>query len=280
MRRFGFLLRPGWVALVVVVGVFAYLAFTVLAPWQLGKNAETERRNALIEQSVEATPVAVSDVLSENGELHPDMEWRRVTLRGEYLPESEVVVRLRSAESSPAFEVLTPFKVDDATTVLVNRGYVITERGTEVPQFNPAPTGVVELEGRVRVPEGTLGREAIVGDDGITQVYSINLTEISAITGLELPQTYVQLAPEQPGGLGVIGLPQLSSGPFLSYGLQWIAFGIMAPLGLLYFARAELRERRRNKAPKEDSSPSSSEAPPVSPPTAEDRLASRYGKRR
>ena len=38
MRRWTFLLRPQWLALIVVVGAFAYLCFTVLAPWQLGKN--------------------------------------------------------------------------------------------------------------------------------------------------------------------------------------------------------------------------------------------------
>ena len=33
----------------------------------------------------------------------------------------------------------------------------------------------------------------------------------------------------QPGALGEIPTPAIESGPYLSYGLQWIAFGIMAP---------------------------------------------------
>ena len=40
-------------------------------------------------------------------------------------------------------------------------------------------------------------------------------------------------------------MPKLDRGWHLSYGLQWIAFGIMAPLGLGYFVWAEFRERRR-----------------------------------
>ena len=44
MRRWAFLLRPSWLALFVVVATFAYLCFTVLAPWQLGKNTKTSRR--------------------------------------------------------------------------------------------------------------------------------------------------------------------------------------------------------------------------------------------
>ena len=43
MRRWSFLLRPQWLALYVVVLGFAYLCFTVLAPWQLCKNTTTSR---------------------------------------------------------------------------------------------------------------------------------------------------------------------------------------------------------------------------------------------
>ena len=52
MRRLTFLLRPGWVALAVVVVAFTYLCFTVLAPWQLGKNTKTSRENNQIQQSL------------------------------------------------------------------------------------------------------------------------------------------------------------------------------------------------------------------------------------
>lgn len=51
LRRLTFLLRPQWLALYVVVLAFAYLCFTVLAPWQLGKNTKTSRENAQISSS-------------------------------------------------------------------------------------------------------------------------------------------------------------------------------------------------------------------------------------
>ena len=41
LGRLAFLLKPQWLALYVVVIAFAYLCFTVLAPWQLGKNTKT-----------------------------------------------------------------------------------------------------------------------------------------------------------------------------------------------------------------------------------------------
>ena len=45
LRRMAFLLRPGWIALALVVIAFTYLCFMVLAPWQLGKNTRTSREN-------------------------------------------------------------------------------------------------------------------------------------------------------------------------------------------------------------------------------------------
>lgn len=111
--------------------------------------------------------------------------------------------------------------------------------------------------------------------DGVRQVYSINIEQIAALTGVPLAGSYLQLTEDQPGGLGVIPLPHLDAGPFLSYGIQWIAFGIIAPIGLGYFAFAELRQRRREKAAKE-----AAEATPDAPLTTEEKLADRYGRRR
>ncbi len=57
MPRLAFLLRPGWLALALVVVAFTYLCFTVLAPWQLGKNAKTSRENQQIRYSLDTPPV-------------------------------------------------------------------------------------------------------------------------------------------------------------------------------------------------------------------------------
>jgi hypothetical protein len=72
----------------------------------------------------------------------------------------------------------------------------------------------------------------------------------------------------------VLPLPQLDAGPFLSYGIQWIAFGILAPIGLGYFAYSEIRMRRREAA---NRAAAETSAEPV---TVEDKLIDRYGRRR
>ncbi|EUA27013.1 putative membrane protein [Mycobacterium intracellulare] len=107
-------------------------------------------------------------------------------------------------------------------------------------------------------------------------MYSIDTGQIAVLTKVPLAGSYLQLVDGQPGGLGVVGVPQLDAGPFLSYGIQWIAFGILAPIGLGYFAYSEIRARRQEKQ-----SPAAALAPaPEAPPTVEDKLADRYGRRR
>ena len=247
MRRLKFMLRPGWLVLAAVVGVFAYLCFTVLAPWQLGKNTSTEHRNDLISNSINAETVPVGEVIAD-GTIAPDDEWRNITATGSYQPDADILVRLQSIEGAPSYEVLTPFVLDGGRTILVNRGYVRPINGAEAPPIAAPPTDPVTLNGRVRLSEGTAPGRVPMVENGAKQVYSIDARPIGEFIGTDLVDAYIQLEPDQPGGLGTIPLPQLDAGPYLSYGFQWLAFGIMAPLGLAYFIRAEWRERRKEKA--------------------------------
>lgn len=275
MRRLAFLLRPQWLALIVVVIAFAYLCFTVLAPWQLGKNTDTSRQNAQITQSLKADPVPVTSLLPQQDSTAPDEQWRLVTATGRYLPEAQVLARLRVVEGEPAFEVLVPFDVADGPTVLVNRGFVRPVDGSAVPEIPPVPADEVTIVARLRDSEGLARGKEPMRQDGTQQVYSINVEQISQLTGVPLTGSYLQLTGDQPGGLGELALPHLDAGPFLSYGLQWITFGIVAPIGLGYFVYAELRQRRREKEAQEAAA-----AEPDAPLSTEDKLADRYGRRR
>ncbi|WJY68484.1 SURF1 family cytochrome oxidase biogenesis protein [Corynebacterium auris] len=229
-------LTPGWVIAALLIAAFSYFAFTFLAPWQLGKNEALVERNEHIEHAFDNDPIPF-DASAE--------EWTRVYLTGRYLPEDEVLLRLRPVDRTPAFQVLTPFALDSGETVLVNRGWVpASDGGTEVPEFSSAPTGRLTATGFVRADEGVHPTPPM-HDQGYDMVYSISTGQVSELTGQPLASPYVQLAAGEPGELQAIPLPQLDTGNHLSYGLQWIAFGILAPAGLIYFIWAETRERRR-----------------------------------
>lgn len=269
MHRLAFLLRPGWIALALVVIAFTYLCFVVLAPWQLGKNSRTTRENHQIEYSLNTAPVPVKTLLPQQNSSAPNAQWRRVTATGHYLPDVQVLARLRVVQGDPAFEVLAPFVVDDGPTVLVDRGYVRPVQGSHVPPIPRPPAEPVTITARLRDPE-PMGKDPFSAD-GVQQVYSINTAQVAALTRVPLAGPYLQLVDNQPGGLGVIGVPHLDAGPFLSYGIQWISFGILAPIGLGYFAYSEIRARRALK----QRVPS-----PETPATVEEKLADRYGRRR
>ncbi|WP_295629456.1 SURF1 family protein [uncultured Corynebacterium sp.] len=274
-------LTPGWVLTAVVCVAFAYLAFTVLAPWQLGKNEATQERNDQLRHAFEVDPVDASELFPDQGELAEGTEWRRVTMTGEYLPDSDVLLRNRPVDGTPATHALTAFRADDGTLYLVNRGFETPADGG-IPAMDAAPSGEVEILGYARRSEIVPENPPLEGGpDEPTQVYGINVDQVGDIMGLDLHQDYVQLADDQPGALRAIPLPALESGPYLAYGIQWIFFGLMAPAALAWFIFAEARERRRDREEQEallHSSLDDAAAPAPVVPAASDADADATGE--
>ncbi|MDQ4102545.1 MAG: SURF1 family protein [Actinomycetota bacterium] len=264
------LLRPSWLALTAVVVCFAVVAFTLLAPWQFRRAAERAERNAAIESSFSTPPRPLRDVLAAQAAPTAATEWQRVQLTGRYLPDAELVVRLRTVLGEPAYEVVIPLRLVDGSTMLVNRGYVRPVEGVRIPEYPPVPGGEVTVTGRLRAEEPDPHDGEVVQQDGHRQVYAVSTRTVSAVTGVPLEPGHVQLVEGAPGVLSELPLPQLNPGPSYAYALQWIAFGTMAPLGLAYFAWREATQRRRENSVDVDADD------PHDPPLA--ALADRYGR--
>ena len=193
MKRLTLFLRPGWIALAIVVAAFAYLCFTVLAPWQLHKNTKTSRENNQISASLSAEPVDVKSLLSQNNSSATEHQWSRVTATGHYLEDKQILARLRVIEGDPAFEVLVPFAVDGGPTVLVDRGYVRPEQGSKVPPIPPAPSGTVTVTARLRDSEIAPKDKAPFVENGIQQVYAIDTRQPATLFGVPLTSMVVVL---------------------------------------------------------------------------------------
>ncbi|AVM01080.1 hypothetical protein C6V83_13260 [Gordonia iterans] len=253
-------LKPGWLLATVLVVAFAAACFLILAPWQLGKNSETEHRNSLIHGAVSTPAVPLDELVPPGSTMPADDEWREVTMTGRYLTDKQALLRLRSVDDRPAVEVLTPFQITGSDrTILVDRGYL--RPGADGSVSSPgAPAEQVTLHARLRKSESTSpGKEPRI-EDGRLTAYTIDTAALGAAADVPLDTFYVQLTADQPGGLGPVTLPQLESGPYLSYGLQWLAFGIMAPLGIGYFVWAEVKHRRALKAANDGETPSDAPA--------------------
>ena len=267
-------LKPGWVLLLLFVVAFSYLAFTVLAPWQLGKDDDIVERNELITHAYEADPQPVEDLVDDHGAIKDD-EWSRATLHGRYLPKNEVLLRLRPAESGPSYQSLVPFRTDSGLTILVNRGWVKAGEANAVPDIPAAPSGETTLTGMIRADEAQ-HQSAPIKQEGYQQVYSIHTEQVGSLIDAPLAHDYIQLSADQPGVLNAMPIPQLDRGNHLSYGYQWIAFGIMAPLGLGYFVWSEIRERRRLREEEEALAALDADASTPSEPASSDASAADY----
>lgn len=240
--RFRFLLRPGWLALTLAVLLFAAACYSILAPWQFRRNAERVAQNTAISTALRTAAEPIDRVLPGANRPTVASEWRPVTMTGRYLPAGEAVARLRTVQGEPAFEVLTPFQLAQGGVVLVDRGYLRPTGEVGIPPYPGPPAGEVTVTARVRQDERQGAdadhRDALT-ENGRRQVYAINSETVARVTGLPIRPGYVELLPDQPGVLGPMPLPQLDSGPFLSYALQWIAFGTMAILAWIYFTWRE-----------------------------------------
>jgi cytochrome oxidase assembly protein ShyY1 len=232
-----FLLRPGWLAVTLVVLLFATACYTLLAPWQFRRDQERKATNAAVQGSFIAPPVPLA-------ELGPGSEWRLATLVGSYLPDAETLARLRTVQGEPAYEVLTPFRLTDGQVVLVDRGFVRPNDAVQVGDYPAPPTGQVTLTARLRAGEtDPQHRDAFTDrtNGGRPQVYAIDADTVGRATGLPIRPGYLQLEAGSPGVLGALPLPQLEAGPFFSYALQWLAFGTMSLLALAYFTWREIK---------------------------------------
>jgi cytochrome oxidase assembly protein ShyY1 len=264
VRRLSFLLRPGWLGLVVGVLVFAGACFWILSPWQFGRNTERQTQISALTEASSRAPGPLDEFLPGNVEPTAQQEWFQVTMSGHFVTHDDVVVLLREIDScedcdpSPAFEILTPFHQDNGTNVLVDRGYIPPGTYDQIPKYAAAPAGHVTLTARVHPDEPVSGRKSLVLN-GHHEVYDINAKVVGASVGVSMRPGSFALLSGQPGALGIAALPQLDSGPFLSYAWQWITFGVMAIGGLGYFTWRELKPggaltpegRARRRAEKE-----------------------------
>lgn len=285
-----FLLRPGWLAFIGVVAAFVVICYTLLAPWQFGREADREGQQRAIDSAAVTAPVPLGTLVPAGQGATAATQWRQVTVTGAYLPAAESLVRLRVYDGKPAFEVLTSLRTDDGRLLAVDRGFVTAENGAVVPAITPPPAGRITLDARLRLDQTDPQKRPAFTSDGYRQQYVTDSRTLAAATGLALEPGYLQLAAGQPGVLTALPVAPdagASGAPFtnFSYALQWLTFGAIAVFACAYFVRLELLQRREGegraaertalrKALAGDDEPPSAPATPTETP-----LDDRYGRR-
>lgn len=238
-------------AAVVAVLAFVVLCYTLLAPWQFGREAEREAQNQAI-ATADATPaVPFAELVPAGTAISEDDVWRRVTLTGSFEPGAETLVRLRVVDGAPAYEVLTPLRLTDGRLVVVNRGSVGADQGDAVPEYAPAPSGQVSVEGRLRLNETDPQDRAPLTEGDTTQIYAADSRAVADATGATPVEGVVALEEGQAGVLNPIPIaPPGGGAPFsnFSYALQWLTFGVVALVAMGLFIRLELLQRRGSRS--------------------------------
>lgn len=240
------LLRPA--ALLSHVLVLAVVVLcVVLGQWQLDRLAQVRANNELLTQRLEAAPLDLADLV--DGPVDDEaLEYRRVTARGTYRPDEEVLQRNQPHPGQTGFGVLTPLELEDGGVVLVRRG-TVPPTLDEPPVAEAAPPdGVVELEGILERPVSQPDFGARDPDEGeLDRVFHTDTARLDGqIDGALFPmvlrvQTDEEVAydalPVPPGP------PVLDEANHFSYAVQWHAFGLIA--GVTYLAWLWQRHRRR-----------------------------------
>src|SRR5690606_37774731 len=176
-------------------------------------------------------------------------EYTLVRLSGSFAPAGEVLLRGRSLNGQPGFNLLTPLLISEpdpalgGSAVLVERGWVPYDHDTVPVVDAPPPPGTVEVVGRLRAPTtapaGLAPRDP--ADGVLVQTYYVDVIRLQQQLRYPLVPAYVTataLTPPQPGELPrPLPADDLTSGAHLGYAIQWFGFALVSVVGYAILLR-------------------------------------------
>ncbi|MFD1881196.1 SURF1 family protein [Paracoccus pacificus] len=235
--------RPMWqVGLALSFGLALVLIFTALGVWQVERLGWKRDLIARVEARVNAAPVPLAAIR----DMAPaDQEYRRVSVAGVFDHDAETLVQALT-ELGGGYWVLTPLRMADGRTVLINRGFVPQNRRRPDTRAEGQVKGTVAVTGLARLsePGGTFLRANAPAAD---RWYSRDLAAIAAKRGLgPVEPVFIDTdATPQPGGFPVGGLTVLRfRNAHLSYALTWFALAALAAGGVWLLIQTARRTAR------------------------------------
>jgi surfeit locus 1 family protein len=198
---------------------------TSLGIWQLHRLEWKHDLIARVNERVNAPAVPPPDTEGFDGSA---WEYRAVSLRGRYLNDRETLV-LAATKLGGGFWVMTPLRTGTGRVVLVNRGFVPTER--KAARNWGRVDGEVTVFGLLRLtePGGGFLRKNKPADD---RWYSRDVAAIARARGLGPVAPYFidagAIATQPPvGGLTVVHF----NDNHLQYALTWFALALLLATG-------------------------------------------------
>ncbi len=243
---------PVWRRVLTVAGI-ALVALTMvgLGGWQLSRLQQRRALNTDIRRQLAQPPIVLSRQLPDGPE---QLDYRPVTVRGEFDFANEVVWRNRARAGAPGVHVLTPLRIAGSdVAVLVDRGWIpYTASAPEARAPYQTPMGEVLITGILRrsqlrasslLPADTpLGP----GQPRLDAWFWVDLDQIQAQMPYPLlPMFIVERGRPDPAQLPISGDEvDLGDGPHLGYAIQWFVFAAIGVVGPLVY-RYHSRRRRK-----------------------------------
>lgn len=164
-------------------------------------------------------------------------EFTRVKLRGSFLHDQEFYLGARTETGRVGLNIVTPFRLDDGRTILVNRGWVPEDKRDPATRSEGQLAGPLEIEALLRTD----------GWKGVDFARPPNKPEERFYFWLDLPvmaddvsepileEIYVDaVASEVPGGLPIGGQTRIQlKNDHLEYAITWYSFAVI--LAVIYF---------------------------------------------
>ena len=216
-----------------------------LGNWQARRAAEKTALQATLAQRTQAPPLTLDAANQDPAAI----EYRRVIVTGEFIPNWPVFLDNRPLEGRSGFVLLMPFRIAGGNKhVLIARGWLPRDPGghDRIPKFD-TPAGTVTIEGRaVRRPARVmqLGTPPRLAPGAIVQ--NAEVGEIARASGLDLqPFLLEQTGPAIPGEALVRAWPApgVDVDRHKGYAFQWYALASMA---FLFFVITGFRGGRKH----------------------------------
>lgn len=229
-----------------VLTLIVFVILMALGVWQVERRAWKLALIDRVEQRVHAPAQPIPSRGSWPAITAANDEYRHVSVFGRFLHDRETLVQAVT-EEGPGYWVLTPLKRDDGTTILINRGFVPSERREASTRRNGNPNGQVEINGLLRItePKGEFLRDNVPQHN---RWYSRDVAAIAAARGLQDVAPFFvdadagsQSAGGPIGGLTVIRFPN----NHLIYALTWFALAFMLAGRLFVTFRGGLFRRKK-----------------------------------
>lgn len=218
-----------------VIAAPAFVALLGLGTWQVQrlewKLAQIEAREAALDLPLVALPLG-EETLAE-------FDYRRVSITGRFLHDSEFYLLPRVFEGRAGLHVVTPFERTEGPIVLVNRGWV--PESARAPSTRPEGqlSGTVTVAGMARL---TSPRNAFTPDNdaATNQWFWIDVPAMAQRAGITFQSVYVEAgAAPTAGGVPIGGQTRIAlRNNHLGYAITWYALAVaLAAIYTIYHWR-------------------------------------------